>query len=471
MHLRTSHDEMHEPLTTCELPRRAFVAGSAAGAISALAAGRAVAASEQIGIGFVGYGLIGKRHVLDFQAQPDVKIVGVAECHQGRLDEARAAIGGGVRAHSDFRKLLDDPDVQAVVISTPDHWHALMTMMACAAGKDVYVEKPLTLFPREGQWMIAAAEKHQRVVQVGTQQRSGPHYARARDLIQSGRIGQVVAVRMHALRNIMPGFGRSPDGPPPAGFDWEMFLGPAPLRPYNANRGLYHFRWFWDYSGGQMTNLGQHSLDIVDWFLGGKWPRAVASFGGRLALTDNGETPDTQEAIFDFPGFTANWSHREASLGEPAGSSLVFCGTKGSLSISRSGFVITSDKIIRPEDAVPQFTDSQPVGGVQRSRDPGEAKYWTEALTDQSGNSLEQFRRHTRNFLDCIKSREQPISDLASAHRVATNCHLANLSLRLGRSLAWDAQAQTIRGDDEAATRIERPYRQPWERERKAIVG
>ena len=457
--------------SSVRFPRRAFVQGAAAAAASVSAACGALAASEQIGVGFIGYGLIGKRHVLDFQAQPDVKIVAVAECHQGRLEEARAAIGGGVRGYSDFRKLLDDKEVQAVVISTPDHWHALMTMMACAAGKDVYVEKPLTLFPREGDWMIAAAERHKRIVQVGTQQRSGPHYARAREVIQEGRIGQVMSVRMHSLRNIMPGFARIADSPPPPGFDWEMFLGPAPLVPFNASRGLYHFRWFWDYSGGQMTNLGQHSLDIVDWFLGGKWPRAVCSFGGRLALTGSGETPDTQDAIFDFPGFTANWSLREASLGEPAGSSLVFSGTKGSLSISRSGFTITPDKMIRPEDAVPQFTDSHPVGGVERSRPVGEVKLWTEPLTDKSGNQLEQFRRHARNFLDCVKSRKQPISDLASAHRVATICHLANLSLRLGRSIRWDSDSATIPGDNEAAALLERPYRQPWNRERKAITG
>jgi predicted dehydrogenase len=452
-------------------PRRTFVQGAAAAAASISTARQALAASEQIGVGFIGYGLIGKRHVLDFQAQPDVKVVAVAECHQGRLDEAQAAIGGGVRGYDDFRKLLDDKDVQAVVISTPDHWHALMTIMACAAGKDVYVEKPLTLFPREGQWMIDVAEKYRRVVQVGTQQRSGPHYARARKLIQEGRIGQVVAAQMHALRNIMPGFTRAADSSPPPGFDWEMFLGPAPLRPYNANRGLYHFRWFWDYSGGQMANLGQHSLDIVDWFLGGKWPRAIASFGGRLALAGSGETPDTQEAIFDFPGFTANWSLRETSLGEPAGSSLAFYGTKGSLSISRSGFTITPDKMIRPDDAVPQFTDSHPVGGVERSRPAGEAKLWTEPLTDKSGNQLDQFRRHVRNFLDCVKSREQPISDLASGHRVATICHLANLSLRLGRSVRWDPDSETIPGDTEAAALLERPYRQPLDRERKAITG
>ncbi len=165
------------------------------------------------------------------------------------------------------------------MVSTPDHWHALMTMMACAAGKDVYVEKPLSLFVREGRWMVDVARRHKRVVQVGTQQRSGPHYQKARELVRSGHIGQVVAARMWYYRNVMPGFGSPPDGEPPPGLDYDLWLGPAPKRPYNPNRSIYHFRWFWDYSGGQMTNLGQHSLDIVHWFLGATGPSAVTSAG------------------------------------------------------------------------------------------------------------------------------------------------------------------------------------------------
>jgi predicted dehydrogenase len=455
-----------------QLPRRSFIAGaSAAIAATASRQASAVAANEKINVGFIGYGLIGKRHVLDFRDQPDVNITAVAECHEGRLNEAKTLIGGGVKAYADFRRLLEDKNVDAVVISTPDHWHALMTMMACAAGKDVYVEKPLTLFPREGQWMIDAARRHKRVVQVGTQQRSGPHYAKAKDLIQNAHIGKVVSVRMQSYRNIMPGFGRFPDGPPPADLNWNMFLGPAPDRPFNPQRGLYHFRWFWDYSGGQMTNLGQHSLDIVDWFLGPLTVKSVASFGGRFALNDGGETPDTQDAIFDFPGFTALWSHREAAQGEPTGSSFVFYGTKGSLAISRSGFSVTPDRTIRPENAVPQFTEGgQPIGGVARARDATEPNLWTTPITDQTGNSLEQFRCHARNFLDCIKSRQQPISDLESGHRVSTLCHLANLSLRLGRSLQWDAKAESIRGDEEASKLLERTYREPWNTElRRAL--
>lgn len=461
---------MNESPAAPQVSRRTAVAATAAAAISAAALARADA-NGKIGIGFIGYGLIGKRHVLDFQAQPDVNLVAVAECHAGRLAEAKTLIGGNVRGYGDFRQLLDDPDVDAVVVSTPDHWHALMTMLACAAGKDVYVEKPVTLFPAEGQWMLAVAQKHRRIVQVGTQQRSGQHYADARKLIQSGHIGKIVSVRMQSYRNIMPGFGKPPDGPPPDGFDWNAFLGPAPERPYNPNRGLYHFRWFWDYSGGQMTNLGQHSLDIVDWFLGPLSLRSVASFGGRYALADNGETPDTQDAIFDFPGFTAIWSHREAAQGENSGSAFVFCGTRGSLSISRNGYTVTPDRAIRPENAVPQFTGAQPVGGVARQADAGEARLWTNAVSDRRGDSLDQFRRHVRNFLDCVKSRRPPISDLESGQRVATWCHLANLSLRLGRSLQWDAAAQTVRGDDLAAALMSRAYRSPWDGVLKGLLS
>src|SRR5262249_13622568 len=158
--------------------------------------GRVRGANDRVGLGFIGFGLIGKRHVLDFRDQPDAGLVAIAEVHRGRRDEAAALMGGTARAYDDFRALLDDRDVDAVGVSTPDHWHALMTMMACAAGKDVYVEKPLSLFVREGGWMIEVARRHKRVVQVGTQQRSGPHYQKARELVQGGQIGQVVAVRM-----------------------------------------------------------------------------------------------------------------------------------------------------------------------------------------------------------------------------------------------------------------------------------
>jgi predicted dehydrogenase len=372
-------------------------------------------------------------------------------------------MGPSSHGYSDFRKLLDDRSVDTVVISTPDHWHALMTMMACAAGKDVYVEKPLTLFVREGRWMIDVAKRCQRVVQVGTQQRSGPHYQQARELIRTGYLGKISSVRMAAYRNIMPGYGTPPDQDPPPELDWEMWLGPAPRRKYNPNRAIYHFRWFWDYAGGQMTNLGAHALDIVDWFFGGQGPKAVTSAGGRFSLLDNGETPDTQDALIEFPGWTAVWSHREASAGRSGGSGLEFFGSKGSMALTRSGLLVTPDRKLPPGNTVPQFTGAHPVGGPVRSDLQGAAELWTKPIDDRSGNGRDQFKRHVRNFLDCVKSRHPPLSDLESSHRTATICHLANLSLRLGRKIRWDAQREEIVGDAEAAGLLRRPYRQPWD--------
>jgi predicted dehydrogenase len=451
------------------LSRRTLLGGGAAAALSAGAYRRVLGANERVGLGFIGFGLIGKRHVLDFRDQAGAGFVGVAEVHRGRRDEAVALMGGAVRAHGDFRRLLDDPAIDAVVVSTPDHWHALVTMMACAAGKDVYVEKPLSLFVREGRWMVDAARRYKRVVQVGTQQRSGPHYQKARELVQSGHIGQVVAVRMWNYRNVMPGFGSPPDGDPPPGLDYDLWLGPAPKRPYNPNRSIYHFRWFWDYSGGQMTNLGQHSLDVVHWFLGATAPASVTSVGGRFALKDNGETPDTQDAIFEYPGWTATWSQRECSRGAAPAQGLEFCGTRGSLTISRRGFVVTPDPKIAPSNAIPRFGSAHPVGGPAGTGDRESAVKWTGAVEDRSGNEFDQFKRHAGNFLECVRSRRDPISDLEGAHRVVTACHLANLSLRLGRKLRWDAERETVVGDPEANAMLERPYRSPWDHELKAL--
>jgi predicted dehydrogenase len=343
-------------------------------------------------------------------------------------------------------------------------------MMACAAGKDVYVEKPLTVFVREGRWMADVARRHKRVVQVGTQQRSGPHYQRARELIQNGRLGDVVSVQCSFMRNINPGFGNPPDCEPPRELDWEMWLGPARARSYNPNRAIYHFRWFWDYSGGQMTNLGQHSLDIVHWCLGLKAPKAVTSAGGRLFLKDNCEVPDTQDTIIEYPGVQVVCQIREsaACAVKPATSGLIFQGTKATMILSRSGFDIIPDRKELPVNIVSRIGSGHPVGGPQPVPEEGE-KYWVEPLTDSSGDSKQQYVLHTRNFLDCVKSRSQPNSDLESAHEISTVCHLANISLRVGRKLRWDGRREEFVADGEANQMLARPYRSPWDAELKAL--
>jgi len=465
---------MTDPAPDRFMPNRRTVlrASSVAATLSAAGYRRVLGANDRVGLGFIGFGLIGKRHVLDFKAQSDANLIAVAEVHQGRLEEAATAMGSATRKYADFRRMLDDREVDAVVVATPDHWHALMTLMACAAGKDVYVEKPLSLFVREGRWMVDAAKRHRRVVQVGTQQRSGPHYRKARELIQTGAIGQVVSVRMWAYRNIMPGFGSPPDGDPPPELDYNLWLGPAPARRYNPNRALYHFRWWWDYSGGQMTNLGQHSLDIAHWFLGAEAPSAVTSAGGRFALKGIGETPDTQDALLEYPGWTASWSHRETSRGQPPPHGLEFCGTRGSLAITRKGFVVTPDPQVVPERVVPRFGGSHPVGGPSRvDADIDPKAFWTEGREDRTGDEYDQFRRHARDFLDAVRSRREPASDLESGHRVATACHLANLSLRLGRKLRWDSKRETVLDDREAEAMLERPYRAPWDGILKSLIG
>jgi predicted dehydrogenase len=455
------------------LTRRAFVKTTAGVAgLTALSASRVLGANERIGVGILGFGLIGRIHTRSFMAQPDVDIVAIADTYQPRVEEGVALTGGRARPYRDFRRLLEDKNVQAVVVATPDHWHALQTMLACAAGKDVYVEKPLTLFVREGRWMVNVAKRHQRVVQVGTQNRSGPNFQRARELFRQGKLGQLVSVQSNFFRNVAPGFGNPADQEPPPGLDWDMMLGPAPPRRYNPNRGIYHFRWFWDYSGGQMTNLGQHNLDLVHWMTDVRAPKSVYSTGGRFFLKDSGEVPDTQDAIIEYPGFTAVCQFRECTAGRGGQGmgGLLLHGTFGTMSVTRTGFEVWPDPKVSPNNvAAKVLPPGHPVGGPQPEPEPAERQFWTESAKDDTGDAMMDYQRHARNFLDCVKSRQTPATDLESGHRVATTCHLANLSMKVGRKLVWDAEKEEIVGDAEANRLLVRPYRQPWDAELKAL--
>jgi predicted dehydrogenase len=440
-------------------------------ATTALSTSRIFGANNRINLGIIGFGLIGRIHTRNFLAQPDVQIAAIAETHRPRLDAAADLIGGSITRYQDFRRLLDNKSIDAVVIATPDHWHCLMTMMACAAGKDVYCEKPLTLFVKEGRWMIDCAKRHKRIVQVGTQQRSGPHFQKAKELLQQKALGQLVSVQMHYFRNVLPGFGSPPDSAPPPDLDYDLWLGPAPLRPYNPNRSIYHFRWFWDYSGGQMTNLGQHSLDIVHWFTNTPGPKSIYSTGGRHLLKDNCEVPDTQDVILDYGNFIVNVQWREAAAGGREGlgmGGLVFQGTHATMPISRLGYEIIPDPKIHPTNTVAAILGGHPIGGPQPLDEPKD-QLWTKPDSDKSGNALQAYQLHARNFLDSIKSRQQPNSDLESGHQIATACHLSNISLRTGRKLTWDAQKEEIQNDPEASAMLTRSYRDPWDKELAAI--
>ncbi|MEN9576495.1 MAG: hypothetical protein RL514_4350 [Verrucomicrobiota bacterium] len=464
--------------TPTPITRRGFIRtaalSTAATAMTAKSYSQITGANDRVRVGLIGFGLIGRFHMAAIQEHPDARITAVCDVHRGRVEAAAEMAGGNPARYGDFRKLLADKNVDAVYVATPDHWHALMTMMACAAAKDVYVEKPTTLFVREGRWMLDVMKRTNRVIQVGTQNRSGPPFQRARELIQAGRLGTIVSVSNNNSRNISPGFGNPPDGAPPQDLDYDLFLGPAPKRPYNPNRSIYHFRWFWDYSGGQATNLGQHSLDLVHWMLGVRAPKSVYSTGGRWFLKDNCETPDTQDVIMEYPGLTVTCQYREASagLGGLGMGGLTFQGTHGSLPVSRAGFELVPDKKVSPNNTVASIlgVKSHPVGGPQiEPWEPGQM--WATPEKDDTGNAIKDYSRHARNFLDCVKSRKQPLSDLQSSHEVATACHLSNISLRTGRKLVWDAEKEEIIGDAEANAMLVRTYRAPWDAELKALLA
>jgi predicted dehydrogenase len=453
-----------------KINRRTFVKAGAAAALTAASWSRVSGANDRIGIGMIGIGLMGRIHTRNFAKQPDVSMVGICDVYDPRADVGAEIVGGKVIKCRDFRKLLDNKDIDAVVVATPDHWHALITMMACAAGKDVYVEKPLSLFVREGRWMIDVAKRYKRVIQVGVQNRSGPNFQRARQFVQEGKLGQILAAQDTYCRNLMPGFGNPPDQEPPKELDWDMWLGPAPKRAWNPNRGIYHFRWIWDYAGGQMTNLGQHSLDIVQWFMGVSAPKSVYSMGGRNYLKDNMETPDNQDVLIEYPGFTGICVYREATGGARGlgMGGVVFYGTRGMMTVGRGGYEVFPDRKVNPFNTMANILGGHPVGGPQMTPEPRD-QYWTEKVKDSTGDGAKDYVTHTRNFLECIRSRQQPIADIVSAQEVVTTCHLANISLRVGRKIAWDAANEQIVGDPQANDMLVRPYREPWDARLRAL--
>jgi predicted dehydrogenase len=459
---------------------------------------RILGANDRVGVGFVGFGLIGKQHVSDFKKLNDVDMVGLCDVYKPRVEEGLAYIGNGKAVgYSDFRKMFENKDIQGVVVATPDHWHALLTIMACAAGKDVYVEKPMTVCVDEGKWMIQAARKHSRIVTVGTQRRHGAGVKEAKKVVESGVLGKIHSIRIAAVRNIYPGFGKTPVENPPAIFDYDMWLGPAPKKPYQNHRGIYHFRWFWDYSGGQMTNLGAHMIDQVLYVMNTKGPTMVTSTGGRYALEDDGETPDLQDAMWVISnGFVMNYAIREANAmpGDPATRGQVYLGTKGNMVLS-GNYTITSETKIDPVNDIPRFL-GHPIGGpvytdvrgvpflpqyAQAEAGRGGGRGAGGARGAGAGGGVASDPRYgtggedtmlmnERDWVDCIKSRKRPFCEVEEGHRVSTACNLANMSLRLGRSIRWDPDKEVVIGDKEAQAMCVRPYRAPWDGVLRSLV-
>jgi predicted dehydrogenase len=279
--------------------RRSFATSTlAATTLTAAGYSRVLGANDRIRVGFIGVGNRGDQVLEAFLTQKDCEIAAVCDIHQPYVEFAAKKAGSNPKQLKDYRKLLELKDVDAVAIETPDHWHALQMIHACEAGKDVYVEKPLSLCVAEGRAMVKAANQHKRVVQVGIQRLSSPMAQEAAQLIREGAIGKVTAVRAFHVQNEFPhGIGRTPDEEVPSDFDWDAWTGPAPMKKYNKNKTFYRFRWFYDFSGGQLTNFGVHYLAQIHASLGVSSPKAVVAMGGKFANYDNREVPDTMEVL------------------------------------------------------------------------------------------------------------------------------------------------------------------------------
>jgi predicted dehydrogenase len=417
-------------------------------------------ASDRVRVGMIGVGAMGTGNLNDFLSNKDVDVVAICEVFQPALEKAIAATGGKAKAYGDYRKLLESRDLDAVVISTPEHWHALMAIDACDAGKDVYVEKPASHHIRDGRLMVEAARRGNRVVQVGSQQRSGAHFQRVVKYVREGRIGEVryASCWFHSL----PPPPKPPvKGPPPPGLDWEMWLGPAPRLAYDEafNVGRRHY---WSLFGGPLTEWGAHLSDIVLWAMNATGPQTVMAAGHRFNKIP-GEIPDVMQATYTFPNFVFHYSvlnHNTYGLnGDPGAArfgsyGIQFHGTKGTLFVDRSGFRVTPQPIRHDEP------DQPPPPSTPDSRQPG-FYYTTEILPEQSDSSL-QHGPHVRNFLDCVKSRKHPNADIEAGHRANTVGRLGNIAYRLGRRLRWDPTKEQVLGDPEANQLALGTYRDPW---------
>jgi predicted dehydrogenase len=397
------------------------------------------AASEKLHLGVIGCGGMGQGDLETFLPNQDVECVVICD-----LDDARIGKGLDICAKNnrkkpdtvkDFRRVLDRKDVDAVLIATPDHWHAIPTVQACQAGKDVYVEKPLAKTIDEGHAMLVAAQKHDRIVQMGSQWRSCQHIIEATDMVRSGKIGKLNIVRGWAYLDWLPTIGNPVDCPPPAGIDYDMWLGPSPLRPFNPNRFHFNFRWFWDYAGGLMTDWGVHLINMMLMGSGPDAPMNVSSTGGKYKFEDNSETPDTQVTVYQFPSYILIWEHKAGLNNGINGRSwgVEWNGTDGTIILNDEGYQVLPEK--------------KGSGNVDAMKKPG------------SGNPRPA---HVRNFLDCVKSRKQPVLNLEIGHHVSTVAHLGNIAYRTGRKINWDGKNQKIIDDPGADLLVGTKYRNPW---------
>jgi predicted dehydrogenase len=440
--------------------RRRFIeTGLLAAAAAGLSSRVAAAASNRVRVGFIGVGNRGDQLLDAFAKQPDVEIAALCDVYEpylqrdpaaihprykamGRIPRMRAAVPPSVLRVRDFRRLLERKDVDAVCIATPDHWHAIQTIQALQAGKDVYVEKPLTITLVEGRKMVEAQQRSGCVVQVGLNRRGSPVYQQLLPLVRDGLIGRVTMARAYRIDNMHPnGIGRMKPEDPPPGFDWDLWLGPRASRPYQYNIAPYCFRWWKDYSS-QMGNWGVHYMDVIRWLIGEQAPTSVSAHGRRVIVDDDRTIPDTMEVTFEMPGGAIiTFGIYEGGGGNPiAGGEIELVGTKGTIVASEDGWAV------RPSRAG-QFQTWKALVEPKEVRQP---------------DAEDSTERMIRNFVDCVKSRGTPWCPLEEGHRSTSFAHLANIALETKSRVEWDAAAEKVTGNPAASGLLHYEYRKPW---------
>ena len=402
-------------------------------------------ANDTVRVGLIGCKNMGWSNLSSMLTHAGVECVALCDIDSNVLNERSAELknrtGKKAKLYSDYRKLLDDKDVDAVIIGTPDHWHCLQTIHACEAGKDVYVEKPIANTIEESNLMVAAVNRYNRVVQVGQWQRSDPHWISALDYLNKDKLGKIRAVKTWAFTNYGRSFPVKPDEPIPTGVDYEMWLGPAPNRPFNPNRFHGSWRYFWDYGGGLMTDWGVHMIDMALAGMKVSSPVSVSATGGNYGFPDSAaETPDTLHTAYDFGDFSMVW---EQSMGTGNGPYNYGSGMPGVAFIGNLGtLVINRDKWeVLPEEESGKFlVEPLPVQNRQRSGiDP-----------------------HTLNFLECIKSREQTNCTIEMGRNSALNAQMGNISYKLGNKVFWDKDKGLFVNNVQANELAQANYRGPW---------
>ena len=438
--------------------RRQFVCTSAAGlAWLAGTQGEQAANQKKLRVGLIGCGWYGKTDLFRLIQVSPVEVVSLCDVDSRMLADAaeltseRQASHKKPRTYGDYRKMLAEKDLDIVLVGTPDHWHALAMIEAVKAGADVYCQKPISVDVIEGQAMLAAARRYNRVVQVGLQRRSTPHLVDAREkVVQAGKLGKVGLVEIYCYYR-MRATSNAPDTAPPANLDYEMWTGPAPTRPYNALVHPRGWRAFLEYGNGIMGDMGVHMFDMVRWMMNLGWPKRISSSGGILVERSKANISDTQLATFDYDDLKIVWQHR--TWGDPPDPKYMWgatlYGDKGTLKASVYSY-----------DFVPTDKHASPIHQ--------EVTYELEQYPeDKTEKELETqcapaIRHHMEDFLAAIARRSRPVADIEQGYISTTSCILANLSMRTGRTMAWDPQNGRVIGDAEANRLLARPYRSPW---------